>query len=89
MSNKITSIPEAARLARTIMSDIKIYNEERIRRGLENDRLFEEIEEDLRDGLKMWNEKVSEEIVQTTNLFHKAFVDTIFAGSSNVRTRIC
>lgn len=86
--SKITSIPKAARLARAMASDIAIYNTEKIQRGIENDRLFEELEDDLRQGLQMWNAKVSDEIASGTNLLQKAFVDIVFAGSAHIKSSI-
>lgn len=86
--SKITSIPQAARLARAMASDIAIYNQEKIVRGLENDRLFEELEDDIREGLAMWASKVSEEIVNDTNLLQKALVDQIFGAFGHVRSPI-
>ncbi|MFT5992390.1 MAG: hypothetical protein ACJA1R_000840 [Flavobacteriales bacterium] len=81
--SKITAIPKAARLARATASDISIYNAERIQRGLANDRLFEELADDLREAFRMWEAKVSEEIVEGTNLLQKALVDVILAGSGD------
>ena len=60
-------------------SDIAIYNQEKIRKGLENDRLFEELEDDLREAFKLWETKVSPEIVKNTNLLQAAIIDQIFA----------
>ena len=45
----------------------------------ENDTLFEELADDIREGQQVWADKVSEEIVNGTNLFQKAFVDIVFA----------
>lgn len=86
--SKITSIPQAARLARAMASDIAIYNEAKIARGIETDRLWEELDDDLREGLAMWESKVSEEIVEGTNLLQKALVDVIFAGSKHIKSPI-
>jgi hypothetical protein len=86
--SKITSIPQAARLARAMASDIAIYNQEKIVRGLENDRLFEELEDDLREGLAMWSSRVSEEIVNDTNLLQKAIIDQVFGSFAHVRSPI-
>ena len=86
--SKIDSIEQAARLSRAMASDISIYNTEKIKRGIENDRLFEELEDDLREGTQMWKSKVAEEIVEGTNLFQKAFVDIIFANQGHVKSRI-
>ena len=86
--SKITSIPKAARLARAMASDIAIYNEAKVKRGIETDRLFEELEDDLREGMAMWRKEVSEEIVDGTNLLQKALVDVIFAGSAHIKSPI-
>lgn len=86
--SKITSIPEAARLARTMASDIAIYNPEKIQRGIETDSLFEAIDDDIREGMKMWRNKVSDEICNDTNLLQKAIVDLIFAGSAHIKSPI-
>lgn len=86
--SKITSIPQAARLARAMASDIAIYNEARIQRGIETDRLWEELDDDLREGMAMWRSKVSPEIVEGTNLLQKALVDVIFAGAAHIRSPI-
>ena len=86
--SKITSIPKAARLARAMASDIAIYNEAKVKRGIETDRLFEELEDDLREGMAMWRKEVSEEIVDGTNLLQKALVDFIFAGSAHIKSPI-
>jgi len=85
---KITEFPRAARLARAMASDIAIYNTEKVKRGIENDRLFEELEDDLREGEQVWAEKVSEEICTGTNLFQKAFVDIVFAQHGNIPSKI-
>jgi hypothetical protein len=86
--SKITTIPEAARLARATASDIAIYNVEKIKRGIENDQLFEELADDLREADRMWANKVSEDIVNGTNLLQKAIIDIIFAGSGVTASRI-
>lgn len=86
--SKITAIPQAARLARAAASDIAIYNAEKIKRGFETDRLFEELEIDLREAEAMWANKVSSEIVHGTNLLQKAFVDIVFAGSGQTKSPI-
>ena len=72
-------LDQAGRLARAMASDIAIYNQEKIRKGLETDRLFEELEDDLREAFKLWESKVSPDIVKNTNLLQAAIIDQIFA----------
>jgi hypothetical protein len=86
--SKISNIAEAARLARATASDIAIYNAEKIKRGIENDRLFEELEDDLREGYAMWRARVSDEIVNGSNLLQKALVDIVFAQHGNIPSKI-
>ena len=86
--SQITTIEDAARLARAIASDIAIYNEEKIQRGLQNDQLFQELEGDLREGLRVWREKVAPNIVDGTNVLQKALVDTLFASAANIKSPI-
>jgi hypothetical protein len=81
-------LDQAGRLARAMASDIAIYNQEKIRKGLESDRLFEELEDDLREAFKLWESKVNPEIVNGTNLLQAAIIDQIFAPHGAVHTPI-
>lgn len=81
-------LDQAGRLARAMASDIAIYNQDKIRKGLENDRLFEELEDDLREAFKLWESKVSPEIFKNTNLLQAAIIDQIFAPHGAVVTKI-
>ncbi len=81
-------LDQAGRLARAMASDIAIYNQEKIRKGLESDRLFEELEDDLREAFKLWESKVNPEIVKGTNLLQAAIIDQIFAPHGSVHTPI-
>lgn len=86
--SRITTEDEARKLARVMASDIQIYNAEKIRRGLENDNLFEELTEDLRDAERNWRERVDPSVGENSNFFQHAFVDMIFGGSRSVKSRI-
>lgn len=79
---------QASTLARVMASDIAVYNEERIRRGIENDTLFEELADDLRDAQRNWKERVAPEYAEDMSLFHRAFVDQIFANAGKFKTTI-
>ncbi|NQW63229.1 MAG: hypothetical protein HQ461_10400 [Deltaproteobacteria bacterium] len=81
-------LDQAGRLARAMASDIAIYNQEKIRKGLETDRLFEELEDDLREAFKLWESKINPEIVKSTNLLQAAIIDQVFAPHGSVHTPI-
>ncbi len=78
----------ANRLARAIASDISIYYGEKIQKGLENDTLFEELQSELQEGVNLFQQKVSHEIVNNTNIFEQAIIDIIIASRGHVRTQI-
>lgn len=78
----------AERLARVMASDITIYNEEPIKRGIQNDTLFDEVANDLRDAERNWRERVDEEFKDDMSLFRRAFVDNVFAGAGNIKSDI-
>jgi hypothetical protein len=86
--SKITTIPQAGRLARTMASDIAIYNEKKIEKGIQEDTLWELLADDLREGQKDWESRVSEDIARGTNLLEKALVDIIFAQHGNKPSKI-
>jgi hypothetical protein len=78
----------ASRLARAIASDISIYYGDKIKRGLENDTLFEEIADELKEAVTLFQQKVPPDIVANTNTLEKALIDILVAGRGQVRTRI-
>ena len=82
------SLKDAQRLANVMASDIQAYNTNQIRRGIENDTLFEELHEDLRDADRNWRERMAPEFSDEIGLFHRAFVDQIFATSGKIPSKI-
>ncbi len=82
------SIKAATRLAKAIASDISIYNPEKIERALQNDNVFDVIGDELEEGKSTFQNRVSKEIWENTNIFEKAIIDTIFARRKRVKTPI-
>ena len=78
----------ANRLARAIASDISIYYGEKIQRGLENDTLFDELRDELQEGMSLFQQKVAHDIVNNTNIFERAIIDIIIGGRGHIRTKI-
>src|SRR5688500_1983999 len=58
---------DARRLARAIASDLSLYNEEKIIRGIESDSLFEELREEIEEGRALYKSRVSQD------LYHRNF----------------
>ena len=86
--DKSDEFKTANRLARAIASDISIYYGEKIQRGLENDTLFDEIRDELQEGMSLFQQKVAHDIVNNTNVYERAIIDIIIASRSHIRTKI-
>lgn len=87
MSNIHT--PEAAlRLARTIASDILLYNKDKIAEGLKNDRLFEVLAEDIAEGRKLYESRVAAALREQHDFLERALVDVLIKSSARVPTNI-
>ncbi len=81
--------PEAARrLARAIASDISIYNEDKIVEGIQNDNLFEELEEEIQEGYELYNSRVSPALLESTNFFELALVDILLRPKGHIKSKI-
>lgn len=78
----------AKRLARTIVSDIALYNRELIKQGIENDNLFEVLSEDLEKGKKLYDSRVDPDILKQSNFYNQAIVDVLIKQYGNVESKI-
>ncbi len=78
MPSPITTAEQANRFARAIVSDICMYNDEKIVRGFQQDTLFEEIKEEIQKGLELYQERVSKELLVANPFFENALIDLIF-----------
>ncbi len=67
---------EAKRLARIIVSDIFIYNEDKIKESLRNETFLELLEEEIEDGRKLYASKVSEALHAISNYYEETLENT-------------
>ena len=77
----------ARRLARAIASDLSLYNEEKIVRGIENDTLFEELDEEVEEGRALYKSRVSPDLYQR-NFYDRALVDILVKSKANIKSKI-
>jgi hypothetical protein len=85
---QIQDADRARRLARTIVSDIALYNLEEIRRGIRNDNLFEVLDGELERGRKLYESRVSPEIRRQGNFYNQAIVDILVKQYGAVESTI-
>ncbi|OGW38189.1 MAG: hypothetical protein A2X58_05155 [Nitrospirae bacterium GWC2_56_14] len=84
----ITKPDEAKRLARTIVSDIVLYNPQKVKEGIEKDSLFEVLTDELAEGKKYYESMVEEAVRQSTNFFNEALVDVLLKQNAKIKSEI-
>lgn len=81
--------PEAAnRLAQAIVSDISLYNEDRVIEGVKNDDLFEALKDEIDEGRHLYEGRVSPDLLARTNFFHRAVVDVLLKSKGHIWSNI-
>jgi hypothetical protein len=70
----------ARRLARLLVSDIKLYNESAIAEGRKHNDLYLRLKEDIDRARQTYNERVPAAVRQNTNYFQEELVRTIADG---------
>lgn len=73
----------ARRLARAIASDLSLYNEEKIIRGIESDTLFDILEEEIAEGQALYNSRVSPDLY-ARKLYERALVDILVRSKAHI-----
>lgn len=80
--------PEAARrLARAIASDLSLYNEEKITKGIEQDALFDELAEEIEEGRALFKSRVSPELYGQS-FYDRALVDILVRSKGHIKSEI-
>lgn len=86
--NLIKSPEAAARLARTIIADIALYNREKILNGIKHDNVFDLLEKELKEGLDLYRSRLAPEMDKTNSFFNRAIVDILIKRSGNIESDI-
>ncbi len=78
---------QARRLARAIISDVAIYNRDKVEQGIKNDSIFELLENELEEGRQHFHARVSPELAES-NIFDLAIVDVLIKRSGRIESSI-
>jgi hypothetical protein len=73
---------EARRLARLLVSEIKLYNEEQVEEGRRNRDIYERLKEDIDRSRQMYEDRVDPRILRSTDYFYQELVRILAAGDS-------
>lgn len=74
---------EARRFARLLVSEIKLYNEDAVRRGREQRDLYARLREDIDRSREMFERRIPPEIRTTRDYFHEELVRILGDGDSD------
>jgi hypothetical protein len=78
----------AKRLARLIVSDIIIYNQDKIVEGIKQDTLFDLLKEDIEVGRAYYEKNIDPAVAEQSDYFNHALVDILVKGRGNIPSKI-
>jgi hypothetical protein len=78
---------QAKRLARAIVSDVAIYNRDKVEEGIKNDNIFEVLHDQLSEGKEHFDSRVSKELADS-NIFDIAVVDVLIKRAGKIESSI-
>ena len=88
MSRLVDNPALAFRLARAIVSDIALYNPEKVKEGITNDNIFDLLDEELTEGREHFYTRVAPDLPDKDNLFDRAVVDVMIKQAGNIESSI-
>ena len=79
---------KAMRLARAIVSDIGLYNADKVVESLRSDTFFEVLGADLEEGRKLYESRLAPALKGNTFFYERAIVDIMIKSHAKVDTVI-
>jgi hypothetical protein len=74
---------DARRFARLLVSEIKLYNESKVRDGRSQMDLYDRLREDIDRSRQMYDKRVAPPVAARHDYFHQELVNTLAEGDSN------
>lgn len=86
---KLVDNPKLAfRLARAIISDIALYNQEKVKDGIKNDNIFDALADELQEGREHFHGRVDPALTERDQLFDRAIVDVMIKQAGKIESSI-
>lgn len=85
--NMIENPDQAKRLARAIISDVALYNKEKVEAGIKNDNIFDLLHEELEEGRQHFFSRVSTDI-KPEQIYDIALVDVLIKRAGKIESSI-
>jgi len=83
----INNAEQAKRLARAIVSDVAVYNREKVEEGIKNDNIFDLLSEEIDEGRQHFISRVSPELA-SSGIFEIAVVDVLIKRAGKIESKI-
>jgi hypothetical protein len=71
---------DARRFARLLVSEIKLYNEQKVQEGLSQGDIYERLREDIDRSRQMYDKRVAPPVAARYDYFHQELVSTLAKG---------
>jgi hypothetical protein len=78
---------QARRLARAIVSDVALYNREKVEQGIKEDNIFDVLHDQLAEGREHFQSRVTKDLAQS-NIFDLAVVDVLIKRAGKIESSI-
>ncbi len=88
MARMVENPDLAFRLARAIVSDIALYNQDKVAEGIKSDTIFELMGEELEEGREHFFTRVSPEMQDRDHLYERAIVDVMIKQAGKIESQI-
>lgn len=86
---RVVDNPQIAfRLARAIVSDIALYNQGKVKEGIEKDNIFDLMDDELQEGREHFLARISPELADPDLLFDRAIVDVMIKQAGKIKSFI-
>ena len=73
---------DARRFARLLVSEIKLYNEPKVKEGRSKGDLYDRLREDIDRSRQMYDKRVAPPVAARHDYFHQELVNTLAEGDS-------
>lgn len=86
---RVVENPDLAfRLARAIVSDIALYNQDKVAEGIKGDNIFELMNTELEEGRDHFFSRVSPDLANRDHLYQRAIVDVMIKQAGKIESQI-
>jgi len=87
MASLIDNPKRARQLARAIASDLTLYHEAKILDGIQNDTLFEVLNDEIQEGRQLFKGRVTPEMYEQA-WYERALVDVLVKSKGHIKSNI-